>query len=412
MKIYADLIRVRIVNGLTQKNSKVKEVWTYGHVDVQQNHEPGTQPLKVNGQIMHVINRSKDDQLMHVYGKPAHVRDRGRHIEGENIHLDRGKNYSWVEGPGLLQIPVEKTLEGKKLPQPQLLDVWWKKQMLFDGNVAKFRGGVRAVIADSRMRCETMDVFMAEPVSFTKKNRTREAKIQKVVCAGIVDFDSYEYVENKLMQMRQGRFVSLTIHHQTGDTVAQGPGRILVWKRGGAKRARLSPFATAKANTPARTEKNDWEYTRIDFSGQALGNTKQRFNTFYDRVRIVYGPVKRPPLVVDADNLPKNGGWMRSRSLQITQHEKTETKPAYITLLARGNAELDGEKFHGRADNISYDESKGLYILKSFGKRKATIWRQTQIGGEESQFDAQRMEFIPSKNRLKLDRTTRLDGIR
>ena len=129
-------------------------------------------------------------------------------------------------------------------------------------------------------------------------------------------------------------------------------------------------------------------------------------------MRIVYGPVERPPHTIDADALPKDGGWMRSKMLQITQHEETKTAPSYVTLLAQGNAELDGRKFHGRADRISYDESQGLYILKSLGKRQATIWRQTQVGGEESRSDAQRMEFIPSRNRLKLDRTTSLNGLR
>ena len=79
-------------------------------------------------------------------------------------------------------------------------------------------------------------------------------------------------------------------------------------------------------------------------------------------------------------------------------------------MLGSGNAELEGRTFHARADTISFDESKGLYVLRSLGNSKATIWRQKQVGGEYSRADAQRMEFVPSRNQLKLDQAISLDA--
>lgn len=411
MKLTADLIQARIVQGAGRDDSQVKEVKAFGRVKVTQEHEEDDEPLLITGNKLHIVNRSADDQVLHVYGEPAHIRDRGRHMQGGNVHLDRGKNLSWVDGPGLLEIPVDRDFEGNKLPEPRLLDVWWKKHMTFDGERAKFRGGVRSALADSRMRCGEMDVYMSQRVSFTDKNRKKEAQIHSVVCSGIVDFDSYLYVDDKLMEMRRGRFVKFTMNQTNGNTAAEGPGHIVLWRRGGGKRASLTPFATAKANAPAKTEKKEWEYTRIDFAGRSLGNSKQRFNTFHDRVRIVYGPVDRLPHTIDADDLPKDGGWMRSKSLQVTQYEKTATRPAYVTLLAKGNAELEGRKFHGRADSISYDESKGLYLLRSMG-RNSTMWRQLTVGGKPDRADARSMKFIPAENRLELERTTSLQGLR
>ena len=119
----------------------------------------------------------------------------------------------------------------------------------------------------------------------------------------------------------------------------------------------------------------------------------------------------KPDETIDSDDLPKNAGWMRCKTLQLTQHEKTDTEKAYLEMIARGNAELDGNQFHARADMISFDESKDLYMLRSVGKQKATIWRQSTPGGDYSQADAQRMEFIPSRNKLKLDRATGLQGV-
>jgi hypothetical protein len=78
---------------------------------------------------------------------------------------------------------------------------------------------------------------------------------------------------------------------------------------------------------------------------------------------------------------------------------------------ARSRSESRGERFRARADTISFDEAKGLYILRSRGSRTATVWRQKQRGGEYSQHDAKRMEFIPALNQLKSDRASGTIGI-
>ena len=117
-------------------------------------------------------------------------------------------------------------------------------------------------------------------------------------------------------------------------------------------------------------------------------------------------------MVIQLEKLTKDAGRMRCQNLRITQHEPAKTEDAgYVDLLATGNVELEGRSFNARADSISYDESKGLYTLRSQGRRKATIWRQTQVGGELSRADAQLMNFIPARNLLKLDQAIGLDGV-
>jgi len=154
-----------------------------------------------------------------------------------------------------------------------------------------------------------------------------------------------------------------------------------------------------------------WEYLRITFDGKTIGNTRQQFGTFHDNVHVLYGPVTRPLETIDPDALPADGGWMRSRSLRFEQHAGKGKRPGYVTLLAQGNAELEGRSFHAQADFITFDESKGLYLLRSSGRRNATIWRQKHIGDNPSEVHAQQMKFWPAINQLKLDRATGLDGI-
>src|SRR5690606_7786201 len=130
-------------------------------------------------------------QLLTVLGQPAHVRDRSMHIEGQQIELNREANLARVHGKGLLQFPVGSSLDGKKLDEPQMLDVWWSEQMLFDGQSAKFFGGVRTTIADSRMTCQEMEVTLTKRISFIEPQQDDAARpeISLVHCRHGVAFE-------------------------------------------------------------------------------------------------------------------------------------------------------------------------------------------------------------------------------
>jgi hypothetical protein len=129
-------------------------------------------------------------------------------------------------------------------------------------------------------------------------------------------------------------------------------------------------------------------------------------------VQIIYGPVERALMVIESDNLTKDAGRMGCQNLRITQNEPQEKdQPGHVELLATGNVDLEGRTFNARADSVSFDESKGLYTLRSQGQREATIWRQTQLGGDLSRADARLMYFIPARNILKLDQAIGLDGV-
>ena len=410
LQVAAEKIRVHMVPGSGQSEPEVSDIWTEGNVQLHQRHDPGTDPLRLTGNRLHLQNRGEGDQVLHLYGRPAHIRDRGMHIEGGEVHFDRNRNLAWVTGSGLLEILVKQDLEGRLLETPTLLDVWWKEQMTFDGERASFFGDVRAVLGDSRMSCHEMQVLLTERLSFTDDRKRPDVKIRSILCKDGVEFDSYEYEANKLVQIRRAHFGEFAVDQLSGNFEGRGPGWMTRWGRGRGDRAALSPVATVQANQPLRSESADWEYTRIDFAGKADGNIKNRFTEFHDRVEIVYGPVERPLDTVDPENLPKKGGWMRCDVLEVVQHEETKTDPSHIELKAVGNARLEGHTFHAQAEFIRYDESKKFYMLHSLGNPKATIWRQTELGGKLEKATAQRIEFFPARNEFKLDRTTGLHG--
>jgi len=433
--ITADAVIVQIVRAADQPTEMaVAEIRSQGAVTVLRTSS-GTREPFLEGEWLRMQNLGPDDQVVHLRGEPAHVRDRGMHLEGKSVHLNLRENLAWVDGPGLLQMPVKSALDGKPLETPQLLDVWWKERMQFDGLTAEFFESVRAGVNESTMRCHTMKVVLSERIIFADAQRKKphdQIDLKSVSCHDGVDIEDYQYEQNKLVSVHKGRVWQFQVDKTTGRTQAQGPGSILVWRRGQANRAGLAPTSTVKANRSSHRPSTEWEYLRIDFAGQMKGNINERFTTFNDQVEIVYGPVKRSTDTVNPDAPPPYGGWMRCDTLQFTHHAATPKKGAYIQMLAAGNAELsgtlgspdakttagrnpsevnlEGGTFHARAESISYDESKGVYRLRSLGAQKASIWRQAAPGARASHFEAQQIEFNPANSEIKALSTTGLEG--
>jgi hypothetical protein len=406
--LVAKRLRALMLHRSESDETTVAEVQADGTVRVTQERQKGRQPLRIDGDRLHVQNRSETDQLLQVNGTPAHIRDQEMHIEGGNIHLDRGRNVAWVDGKGLLELPVKQTLDGEQLAQQQILSVTWVDEMTFNGRSAQFFGEVASDLADNRMTCDEMEVVLSQHISFTDDNvESDEREIEHVICKGGVDFESKEYKGTKLIEIRTGHFPHFSLNQQTGDAKATGPGHIETWQRGRGRRASLSPLASVQANRPLEPDVADWEYTKVRFAGAMEGNTKRQETVFRERVEIVYGPVKRPHLKIDPELLPKDGGWMSGDSLTVTQRQDPASQTDAVELVARGNAKLEGRSFQARADTVSYDEAKGMYILHSRGDRAATIWRE-MANGDRRPEEARHMLFIPAKNLLQLSRLTRL----
>ncbi|MEX2288648.1 MAG: hypothetical protein WD648_16240 [Planctomycetaceae bacterium] len=413
LHVRADLIRVLVVIFAERRGAQVSEVWTKGNVDVKQQRKGSLEPLQITGETMRVVNRSAAEQTIIVQGAPAHIRSTEMHIEGQEVNFDRVKNLAWVTGAGLLELPVTQDLEGNKLPSPELMSIWWTKEMTFDGKQAEFLGNVRTVLRENVMRCAKMQATTSRRYSFTEEppKGADNMEIETVHCDGGVEFESQRYEGTKVAEQRQGKFAEFLMNRKSGDTSARGPGYILSWQRGHGRRAGFVPAATVRANAGSVSNNSEWEFSRIDFSRSMTGNINQQSTTFQDRVEIIYGPVEQPQQTIDLDErLPEGGGWMRCATLCVTRRKNTEHPDGFVELLGKGNAELEGQTFFAQADEVTYDESKGLYTLRAEGNHKAIISQQKKVGGKQSDVVAQRIEFIPAKNLAKIVGSTGSGG--
>jgi hypothetical protein len=411
LAIIAESIQVRAMRD--GDKTEIHEVISEGRVHVQQEHASGELPLDVTGNKLLLWNYGETNQILQVFGKPAQVQDRKMQLEGPDIRFDRIANRALVTGAGVLRVPVPNGMDGKPLPEPQILDVFWKEMMDFDGKVAKFFANVHSQLNGSDMRCEEMQVTFNRRVSFAEDSGgEQKTDIHSVVCRDGVGLNSFEYQGSILVSRRQASGFEFKLNQTTGQVTSQGPGTLELWRRGAGKGDAKRPGSRVATMRAGEVDSTGWEYTRIDFDGTMNGSTEKKMTTFREVKRVVYGAVANSTDTIDEDHLPKDGGRMKCGELTLIQVPETKTQKAYLTLKATENVELEGRSFYAKADKVTYDESKDHYILYGDGKIDATIWREPKPGASRSSQSAQWMQFIPSENKVNFDRASGGQAVR
>lgn len=409
LAITAESIQVRAMRD--GDKTEIAEVVTEGRIHVQQEHGAGELPLDITGDRLHLKNYGDAKQVVQVFGKPAQVQDRKMQLEGPDILFDRVSNRALVTGAGVLRVPVPNGMDGKPLPKPQMLDVFWKEKMDFDGKLAKFFANVRSQLDGSEMRCEEMHVTFERRINFAEEAAgDQRTEIYSVVCRDGVDLKSYEYEDNRLVSVRTARGFEFKLIQTTGHVAAQGPGTLELWRRRGGQRDTQRPGAKVAPNRARKVDSAEWEYTRVVFTGTMRGSIKDHTTTFREVERVVYGSVANSTDTIDEDQMPEDGGWMKCDELQLTQVSDPKSKKSHIELKATGNVVLDGRSFRALAHKVTFNESMDQYTLSGDGTRDATLWREPIPGGPRSPVAAQGMLFIPSRDILKLDRVAGGEG--
>jgi hypothetical protein len=399
----ADKIHVRMAARDDRTAPELAEIWTEGRVALRQPQRDGPARTMSGGGV-HLQNRGGKDQVVHITGKPAQLRDQGYALEAQDMHIDRAENRVWINGPGALQLPIKNDLDGQPLRDPHPLDVTWKERMTFDGTLATFTGNAVARLGDRQMTCRQLKVTLSDRISFAERDRNAPAtQVASVYCRDDVTFRNLTYEQNTIIEIQEARVWELLVDRTTGSLQAQGPGSMQMWCRGQGSRAGLAPPQTAKANRPVEIEPAEWEFTHVKFDGQMTGNLERRYSEFYDRVEILHGPVRQSKDTIHRDALPKGGGWMRCDVLRVMQQRAPELQRNFVQVEGEGNADLEGRGYYANADQVVYDQSRGTYMLRAYGKRKAKFWREGAPGEPLNPNQFQRGEVNRDTGVLRID---------
>ena len=390
--VSADRIGVLMRRIPGKQEPEVLEVESEGKVIISQERVPGEKPTTLDGDRVHIESQRASHELIHIYGSPAKIRDPKFKIEGKEIHLDRGRNEAKVGGAGRIQLPIPEQMRLPNLEgaTSRDLNVRWDESMVFDGLEAKFVGRVEAKLGRASMECEQMTLQLMEPVAFQSTSLEVNPTVRMIHCSENVRFKNSTYEKKKLIDNYRGKVGEFTWNHSTGEVIAQGPGEIQVWRRLTAEGSSFDQGDTIQANRPIPVAITEWDFTRVQFEGKLRGRvgeksgggSDQQSATIEDRVKVTHGPVRSSTEEVNPDDLPSKAGTIHCDKLQFVNHPVSKHNPVeYRELIGIGNAEVegqvDGRRFTAAADEIIFDGSKGLYVLRGWGKHNASL---TEIG--------------------------------
>lgn len=412
-------VQLRRTEGSTQPAS-ISEGHFEGKVRVTQVRQKGEKPLSLEGDRVDLQNEADKQEVVHLHGKPAFIRDRGYEIEGKDIYLDRGKNRAWVSSSGAVKVPVppETNIPGLDANANRDLRIRWDESMNFDGLDAKFLGRVEAKLGLGTMRCEQMVVQLTERISFQSESFDTTPSINTIHCHENVKFENSTYLNKKVIDTYRGHVSEFLLNLAKGEVTAQGPGFVQAWQRQQKEGGGFATQDAIQANRPIAVEVAVWDYTRAQFEGklrgsfdgQATGRTTRRRATIDDRVEVIHGPVEQPLEEINPDKLPSRAGTIRCDQLQLVNHLVSEKNAKeYRELVGLGNAEVEGQVrgqwFNASADEISFDGSKNQYVMRAHGKHLVRL-SGDGINQVTGQTGGAWVRFNPETRKLEINGAT------
>ncbi len=388
----------------------ISDVLGIGKVKLHQDASLQTPAWAIGGDRLIVHNEGANQQRITLFGQPAMIEHDSVHLEGPQIVFERDQNRATVIGEALVRMPVKMNLNGEELPQDQMMTIRCYDELVFDGQVGRFLGRVRASLADGLLQCGELQVHLDQKINFSERP-PKDQKIQllKVFCKEHVTIDLHQYELGKLTGVIKGELAEIGLDYQTGDLLGFGQGHVMAWNFSPPKEAKPEPtnFGVAPAG-PKRAPGKDWNYLRMDFDGKLEGNIKQRQGVVTQRVRCVYGPVEKALVALDRYNLPDDGGMLNCNL--ISGRLTSEDWNGAYEVTAEDNTELSGNLFKAQSDQLNYDSQKSLFTLKANGDNYLRFWAREKVGAPWAYKEAVGIRFAPDRKFMEIDRFRNAQG--
>lgn len=366
--------------------NELQELWCQGGVHVfQEPSSDAEKGVEIRGEKLS-LKHHIDGNILTVTGESAQVQLDKITILGPEIDIDQMTNTALVNGPGIMRMPSDRGLDGTRTLKPSELTVDWETGMLFDGQEARFRGGIHATQDTGSLKCQELLVNLDRKVSLKDGDRGKQpAKVQKMVCDRRVVVEDVK-IENK--QMVAYRRIECPLLHIDNDPedgssqiVANGPGTIRTWQPG-MKGNVLAPSQSpaAATRTTAQPEQElEPKLTLVSFDGNMVAYNKTGIVTFRDKVEVIHLPCHDPGLGIGAGRLPPGSMALECGQLKVLTRKLANGASTHL-MEASDKVFVQGERFQGRSDILKYDESKETIILEGTADRFASLYAEKVPG--------------------------------
>jgi hypothetical protein len=320
----------------------------------------------------------------------------------------------WIDGPGHMEAPLDRDLEGKPLPGNHTVQVDWQHAMHFDGRKATFEQSVVASGPTQRLRTDVMEVQLQRPINFADAKMDAGVQIEQLRCpSGVLLENNSLDPQGQIQSQDRMVLADMWVNLQSGALRASGPGWLTSVRRGNSGPLAAnggSPLAAMMAGGPAAAcgsaKADELTCVHVRFQGYLDGNVHRRQVTFHDQVRAAYAPVDSWMARLESDDpavLGPRSVVLHSDELSAADMAGPGSNSRAMEFSAAGNAVVEGVLFTARAARVSYAELKDLLILEGDGRTDAELYRQEGVGKKASHTAARKIFYWPQSNRLYAD---------
>jgi hypothetical protein len=412
------LVQMRIATG---KVNGVEDLTIQGNaqIDEIQTAQPGQAPIKLRGEAVELRGGTTPDAIVHVVGQPAKISARGLTLQGDAIHLHRGENRVWIDGPGDATFPLPQKIPppGRPVEPPQFMRVTWQRRMNFDGQTIHLEEDVQARTETQFVLCGALDAMITERIDFAHPQTNLKIGLAELKLDGGV------YLENRTLDEfgQQTSFdtmetPNLYVNQLTGAIKAVGRGKLLTIRKGAIKvpgtPESLAPAAGASApGAPAQEAESSLTHLLVSFQRGMVGDINRRTVQFEQNVETIYTRVAdwRDRLTIEMIDqrglsaLGDQGILMTSDTMQVAQVIPPQGGEASYELMAEGNTRVDGRVFTARAHRISYTSLKDMLVVKGDGRTDAELWYQQKGATTHAYQAAREFRYWPKTGAIEVE---------
>jgi hypothetical protein len=393
---------------------------------VQRPATPEEKGVDITGDKLHLTHFPEGNQLVVTGGMKggddlAQLRLDKIYIVGPAVNIDQAANKAWVNGIGLMQIESDTDFQGKKLAKSAPLTIYWNKRMMFNGPDAEFHGDIQATQQQSdneyaRLMCQVLQVYFDKPISLKEGDKgAQPARVKHLVCDQKVNLHDEVFEGNKDERVESKKLIKdqrlecteLVVDNEANTATAYGPkGVVRIFQA--AESNLLAPAAPVGGQRSAPAGKSEeTKLTYVTYAGKMFAENNKKTARFYDDVKLLHVPTKDPNLKVDldkmVDELPQGGLYMESAQLRVTSRTDEKTKQTSQEMEANGKVFIKAQDFYGRADSVTYDESKNEQIILNGGKGNAHLYRARTKGLSWEEFEAKQIIYIRKTGEVSVD---------
>jgi hypothetical protein len=424
LSVSGDLVQLQIL--LLKGKPAVEDLAITGKVQVDeiQTEKPEDVPLKLTGDAVTIVRGSGPNAKLEVKGRPAQVSARGLTLSGATIHLHRGENRLWIDGPGEAELPVpQEGLQMRTLQPPpgenpvsapanlpatgattesRRVKVTWTKGMNFDGLKATFEGKVQVRGEAEYAAAESLNVTMTQRIDFSAPKQAGPVEIAVLTLDGgkspVVLQQVSRDKEGKQTSFDNLRTGKLTVDRVANTLTASGPGEVWTVRKDAPGLMPMSPDA------PQKPKDDKLTYICVKFEGGINGKLDTHEIRFERQVDTTYGQVndwKDRLFATKTEDLGPTGAHMTSDALTVTEMSLSKSQK-WVELEATGNVIIDGTSFTARAARVGYTSDKDQLVLEGDGRNDAEFWHQAGPGKDHSYTAAGKIRFQRKTGTLEM----------